>query len=79
MNALLRLPAVLSATGYSRATLYARIKQQLMTPPVKLSVRCAAWPSEEIAALNAARIAGKSDEQIRELVSTLARRRAIFA
>lgn len=29
------------------------------------------WPSSEVAAINAARIAGKSDEEIRELVLKL--------
>jgi len=46
-----------------------------MTPPVKLGERCAAWPSHEISKINAARIAGKSDEEIRELVAELKRQR----
>ncbi|MAO55217.1 MAG: transcriptional regulator [Rhodospirillaceae bacterium] len=72
---LLRLPAVMSATGLSKSTLYLRIKQQLMTPPVKLGQRCAAWPSNEIEAINIARIAGKPDDAIRELVAELKRQR----
>ena len=76
MNNLLRLPAVMSATGLARSTLYLRIKQRLMTPPVKLGERCAAWPSDEIAAINAARIAGKTDAEIRELVAQLEQQRA---
>jgi prophage regulatory protein len=76
MQNLLRLPAVMTATGQSRSTLYLRIKQRLMTPPVKLGERCAAWPEREIAALNAARISGKSDEEIRSLVVALERQRA---
>ena len=75
MNNLLRLPAVMSATGQTRSTLYLRIKQRLMTPPVKLGERCAAWPSDEIAAINAARIAGKTDAEIRELVAQLEQQR----
>lgn len=75
MNNLLRLPAVMTATGLTRSTLYLRIKQRLMTPPVKLGERCAAWPLHEIAAINAARIAGKSDEEIRELVNQLEQQR----
>ena len=71
MNNLLRLPAVMSATGQARSTLYLRIKQRLMTPPVKLGERCAAYPAEEIAAINAARIAGKTTDEIRELVARL--------
>ena len=75
MNSLLRLPAVMNATGQTRSTLYLRIKQRLMTPPVKLGERCAAWPSDEIAAINAARIAGKTDAEIRELVAQLEQQR----
>lgn len=79
MNNLLRLPAVMSATGQTRSTLYLRIKQQLMTPPVKLGERCAAWPAHEVAAINTARIAGKSDEEIRELVTQLQQQRTVAA
>jgi prophage regulatory protein len=34
-------------------------------------LRAVGWPSEEVQALNAARIAGKSDEEIRALVVKL--------
>lgn len=50
-----------------------------MTPPVKLGERCAAWPAHEVAAINTARIAGKSDEQIRELVTQLEQQRTAAA
>lgn len=75
MTSLLRLPAVMSATGLSRSTLYLRIKQQLMTPPVKLGERCAAWPAHEITAINNARISGKPDAAIRELIADLEQQR----
>lgn len=75
-TSLLRLPAVMSATGLPRSTLYLRIKQNLLPPPVKIGERCAAWPSHEIEAINAARIAGKPDEEIRDLVNELQKRRS---
>ena len=50
-----------------------------MPAPVKLGERCAAWPSDEIAAINAARIAGKTDAEIRELVAQLEQQRAAKA
>jgi prophage regulatory protein len=71
MNVLLRLPDVKKATGLSRSTLYCRIKQGLLPPPVKLGIRSAAWPKTEVAAINAARIAGKSETEIRQLVTSL--------
>lgn len=75
MNTLLRLPAVMSATGLARPTVYVRIKNGLFVRPVKISERAVAWPAEEVAAINAARIAGKSDEEIRELVMQLEQQR----
>lgn len=57
---LLRLSFVISATGLTRSTPYLRIKQQLMTPLIKLGKRRAAWPAHELAAINTARIAGAS-------------------
>lgn len=68
---ILRLSAAKSESGYSRSTIYLRIAQGLWTKQVSLGPRCVGWPAHEIAALNAARIAGKSDEEIRELVTKL--------
>jgi prophage regulatory protein len=68
---ILRLPAVKADSGYSRSTIYLRIDQRLWTKPVKLGARSVGWPANEVAALNAARIAGKSNEQIRALVEKL--------
>lgn len=68
---LLRLPAVMARSGYSRSTIYLRIAQGLWPRPVSLGPRAVAWPSDEVDALNAARIAGLSDEQICSLVGKL--------
>jgi len=70
-TSILRLPAVKAESGYSRSTIYLRISQQLWTKQVRLGPRCVGWPAHEVAALNAARIAGKSDEEIRALVVKL--------
>jgi prophage regulatory protein len=66
-----RLPAVKTESGYSRSTIYLRISQGLWTKQVSLGPRCVGWPAHEIEALNAARIAGQSDEEIRALVKKL--------
>ena len=68
---ILRLPSVKSESGLSRSTLYLRISQGLWTKPISLGGRSVGWPASEISALNTARIAGKSDIQIRELVQLL--------
>lgn len=70
-NRILRGVSVLEQSGDSRATLYVRIGQGLWTKPVRLGERSVGWPAEEVAALNGARIAGKSNEEIRELVARL--------
>lgn len=79
VQTLLRLPAVKAESGASRSTIYLRIQQGLWTKPVKLGPRAVAWPASEVAALNAARIAGMADAEIRVLVSKLeeSRKKAI--
>lgn len=77
MKSLLRLRAVMNATGQTRSTLYLRIRQKLMTPPVKLGERCAAWPADEVDAINAAFISGKSPAEIRDLVAKLEKQRLV--
>ena len=71
VNTILRLPAVKSESGYSRSTIYLRIAQGLWPTQVRLGPRCVGWPSREVAALNSARIAGNSDDEIRKLVTKL--------
>ena len=71
LQTIFRLPAVKSESGYSRSTIYLRIAQGLWTKPVSLGPRAVGWPSYEIEVLNAARISGKTDAQIRELVQSL--------
>ncbi len=69
---ILRIPAVLAETGYrSHASIYTAIKSGLFTAAVKLSERSVGWPSEEVQAINAARIAGHTDDQIKALVNRL--------
>ena len=68
---ILRLPTVKAESGLSRSTIYLRIAQRLWVKPVSLGSRAVGWPADEIEQMNAARIAGKSDDEIRELVEKL--------
>jgi prophage regulatory protein len=68
---ILRIPAVKSESGLSRSTIYLRVSQGLWTRPVSLGARAVGWPSDEVEAINAARIAGKTDEEVRALVAKL--------
>lgn len=70
-SAILRKPAVLAETGISKSTLYQNIADGLFTKPVKIGARASGWPAHEVHAINAARIAGKTDKQIMALVDSL--------
>lgn len=71
METMLRCPAVVAAMGDARSTVYARITEGLFVPPVRIGRRSVAWPRSEVAAINSARISGKSDTEIRALVVRL--------
>lgn len=69
---ILRMPAVKAETGYSTHTsIYDLVKRSLFTQPVRISARSVGWPSHEVAAINIARVAGKTEDEIRALVKRL--------
>ena len=74
---LLRRRHVEAESGLPRSTLYLRIQQGLWTTPVRIGPCAVGWPAQEVAALNAARIAGQSDAELRELVIRLHAARAV--
>lgn len=71
INPLLRRPIVEQATGDSRSTIYRKIKAGLFTKPVQIGGERVAWPANEILEINQARIAGKSEADIKALVIQL--------
>lgn len=77
---ILRMPAVKAETGHrSHASIYTAIKAGLFTTGVAIGQRSVGWPSEEVAAINTARIAGKSETEIKELVNRLHAKRTELA
>lgn len=77
---ILRMPAVKAETGHrSHASIYNAIRAGLFTKPVPIGTRSVGWPDVEIAAINAARIAGQSEAEIRALVTRLHAKRATLA
>jgi prophage regulatory protein len=68
---ILRIKQVMGQTGHTRSTLYLRIQQGALPKPISIGPRAVGWPSDEIDAINAARIAGKSEDEIRQLVVKL--------
>lgn len=73
-----RREAACAQFGISNSGFYEWIARGLMTPGVKLSWRSVGWPASELEAIAAARIAGKSEAEIKTLVQSLlaARRNA---
>jgi prophage regulatory protein len=76
---ILRLPTVKAESGYSRSTIYLYVSKGLWPKPVSLGARSIGWPADEVAVMNAARIAGKSDAEIRALVVKLETARKLAA
>ena len=68
---LLRLPEVLRRRGRSRSAHYLDIEAGLFPHPVLIGGRSVAWPDYEVNAVNSARVAGKTEEEIRALVTAL--------
>lgn len=74
---ILRIQGVKACTGHkSDESIYGAIRYGLFTKPVNIGARSVGWPDFEVDAINKARIAGQSDEQIRELVKRLHAKRA---
>ena len=71
INPLYRRPVVEQAMGKTRSTLYRDIQKGVLTKPVSIGGDRVAWPANEIQAINQARIAGKSDDEIMALVIEL--------
>ena len=70
--AIWRIETCKAEAGYrSNASIYNLIREGLWTKPVSIGQRFVGWPDDEVRALCAARIAGKTDDEIRELVSRL--------
>jgi prophage regulatory protein len=68
---LLKLPEVESLSGLKQTSIYTQAKTGVFPPPIKLTARSSAWIEDEVAEVNRARIAGKTDQEIRALVTRL--------
>lgn len=80
MTTIQRIAAVRAVTGHScNASIYNAIRAGTFTKPVKIGPRAVGWPLDEIKALNAARIAGRSDDDIKALVNRLHAKREALA
>lgn len=68
---LLRLPEVLRRRGRSHTSHYEDIEAGLFPHPVSIGKGSIAWPDYEVSAVNAARVSGKTEEEIKTLVTSL--------
>ena len=68
-------PHALKALGFGATAFYEKVKEGLLPPPFKLGQRACALMDTEIAAINKARAAEVSDDEIRALVAKLVENR----
>ncbi|MFI5446539.1 helix-turn-helix transcriptional regulator [Polaromonas sp. UC242_47] len=69
---ILRISAVKQLTGHrSHSSIYTAIRVGLFTKPVQIGPRSVGWPEDEVLKINSARIAGKSESDIRVLIDQL--------
>jgi prophage regulatory protein len=78
--AILRIKSVKSEFGHrSNSSIYQQIRAGLCTKPVPIGQRSVGWPENEIKAIAQARIAGRTEAEICELVKRLHEQRADLA
>lgn len=70
-----RPSAVTKRLGVCRSSLHKAVHDGVLPPPIQLGARWSAWPSTEIDSIVQARIAGLSNDEIRELVKELLAKR----
>ena len=75
--AIFRIPRVRAELAdISKGTFYAHVNLGLLTKPIKVGARAVGLPDYEVAAIAQARIAGKTDDDIKDLVQRLHAARA---
>lgn len=70
-NKLVRRKYVLSITGWSKSTLYNRINSGEFPPSISIGSRAVGFVESEVDEVITAMIQGKSQQQLRDLVSSI--------
>ena len=70
-ESLMRRPKLEDRTGLKKSMTHDLMDKGLMPKPIRIGERAVAWIESEVDAIVAARIAGKSDDEIRKLVKAL--------
>jgi len=68
---ILRRKQLESRLGLKSSAIYKHIEDKILPPGIHIGPRAVGWPSNEVDTLIAARVSGKSEVQIRELVAKL--------
>ena len=77
---ILRMSEVKAETGHrSHASIYNAVREGLFTRGIAIGQRAKGWPDYEVSQINAACIAGKTEAEIRELVTRLHAKRLELA
>ena len=77
---MLRLPEVKRVLGHrADASVYNAIRAGLFTTGVAIGQRAKGWPDYEVQSIAVARVAGKPDVEIRQLVKALHTKRTELA
>ena len=76
---LIRIKKVEEKTGLKKSMIYDLVSKREFVSPIRIGKRAVAWIEFEIDTINAARIAGKSADEIRDLVKTLTAKRQQMA
>ncbi len=75
-NRICRLPAVKGKFSLSRSTIYKRVSEETLPPPISLGgQRAVGWLERELDAVIELMITGASVNEIKELVQTLVEKR----
>lgn len=76
--AIWRIESVKPEFGHrSNASIYQQVRAGLCTKPVPIGQRAVGWPDYEIKAIARARIAGRTEDEIKEMVNQLHAQRMV--
>jgi prophage regulatory protein len=78
--AILRIESVKAEFGHrSNTSIHQRVRDGLFTKPVAIGQRAVGWPDSEVKAIARAHIAGRTEDEIRDLVKRLHEQRTALA
>jgi prophage regulatory protein len=71
-----RRPEMLHIFAYGKSTFHNRIKDGLIPPPISLGGRCVGWIEHETNTVLEAMISGRTDIEIKSIISNILKERS---